>query len=50
MQPLYSTFAALAVSSIYVVWQRYSEDRMRRVRTLQQRVAYMLWTMASQMN
>jgi hypothetical protein len=50
MQPLYSTFTALAVTSIYVFWQRYTESRVRRVRTLQERVAYMLWTVASQIH
>jgi hypothetical protein len=48
MQPLYSTFTALAVTGIYVLWQRYTDCRVRRVRTLQERVAYMLWTMASE--
>jgi hypothetical protein len=48
MQPFYSTFTALAVTSIYVMWQRYTEGRVRRLRTLQERVAYMLWTVACQ--
>ena len=50
MQPLYSTLIALAVTGIYVVWQRYTASRVRQVRTIQERVTYMLWTMASQMN
>jgi hypothetical protein len=44
---MYSTLTALAVSSIYILWQRYSEVRLRRERTIQERVTYMLW-MASQ--
>ncbi len=50
MQPLYSTVTALAVTSIYVLWQRYSDLRVRRGRTMQERVTYMLWTMASQIS
>ncbi len=48
MQPIYSTFTALAVTSIYVLWQRYTGTRLRRTRTMQERVTYMLWVMASQ--
>jgi hypothetical protein len=48
MQPLYSTFTALAVTSIYILWQRYTGVRVRRERTIQERVTYMLWTMACQ--
>jgi len=48
MQPLYSTVTALAVAGIYIVWQHYSEDRLRRERSIQERVTYMLWMMASQ--
>ena len=50
MQPLYSAFTALAVTSIYVVWQRYTEAQVRRERTIQERVTYMLWVMASQLH
>ncbi len=49
MQPLYSTLTAVAVTSIYVLWHRYTDTRVRRERTIQERVTYMLWTMASQM-
>jgi hypothetical protein len=48
MQPLYSTFTALAVTSIYVLWQRYIMARTHRERTIKERVTYMLWTMACQ--
>ena len=43
MQPLYSSFTALAVTGIYIVWQRYISSRVRRERTIQERVTYMLW-------
>jgi len=48
MQPFYSTFTALAVTSIYILWQRYCEARAHRERTVQERVTYMLWMMACQ--
>ncbi len=49
MQPLYSTVTALAVTGIYILWQRYSDACGRRERTIQERVTYMLW-MASQIH
>ena len=48
MESLYSTLTALAVVGVYILWQRYSVVRMRRERTIQERVTYMLWTMAGQ--
>jgi hypothetical protein len=48
MEAWYSIFAALAVAGIYIAWQRY-QLCARRERALQERVTYMLWTMASQM-
>ena len=50
MESLYSTLTALAVVGIYIFWQRYCEFRVRRERMIQERMTYMLWTMASQMN
>jgi hypothetical protein len=50
MQPFYSTVTALAVTSIYILWQRYTGTRVRRERTIQERVTYMLWTMATQIH
>ncbi|HLJ91551.1 MAG TPA: hypothetical protein VKU02_00025 [Gemmataceae bacterium] len=49
MQSFYTTLTAVAVASIYIGWQRYCDFRMRRDRTIQERVTYMLWMMASQM-
>jgi hypothetical protein len=48
MQPFYSTFTALVVTTIYILWQRFSDGRLRRDRAIQERVTYMLWTIASQ--
>jgi hypothetical protein len=48
MQPLYNTFTALAVSAIYLAWRTYAQAQVQRVRTLHERVTYMLWTMANQ--
>lgn len=50
MQSLYSSVTALAVTAIYILWQRYSEVCGRRGRAIQERVTYMLWTMASQID
>ena len=50
MQPIYSIMTALAVTMIYVLWQRYSEARVQRQRTIRQRVTFMLWTMAALLN
>jgi hypothetical protein len=50
MEPLYSTVTALAVTIIYILWQRYAESRGRRGRAIQERVTYMLWMMASQIH
>jgi hypothetical protein len=50
MQAFYSTGTALAVTTIYILWQRYSDGRSRRGRAIHERAAYMLWTMASQIH
>ena len=47
MHPLYNSFTALAVASIYTVWRSYQLTRVRRAQTLHERVAYMLWVVAS---
>jgi hypothetical protein len=48
MQPFYSTLTGLAVIGIYVLWHRYTQACLRRERSIQERVTYMLWTMACQ--
>jgi hypothetical protein len=50
MHPLYNSFTALAVSAIYIAWRAYDQARRLRVCQLHQRVAYMLWVMAGQIN
>jgi hypothetical protein len=48
MQPLYGCFSALAVTAIYYVWRAYIQSPYLQERALHQRVAYMLWIMANQ--
>jgi hypothetical protein len=48
MHPMAGSIAALAVASIYFVWRRYLQFQQRQERTLRERVAYMLWIMAMQ--
>jgi hypothetical protein len=50
MQTFYTTFFALAVTSIYIMWQRCIVARLRRVRTMQERVTYLLWMTACQIH
>jgi hypothetical protein len=44
------SLATLMVASIYYVWRAYNEFQQRRTQTLRQRVSYMLWVMADQMD
>jgi hypothetical protein len=41
------SYPTLAVATIYCLWQACLRDRLRRQRTLAERVAYMLWVMAA---
>lgn len=50
MHPMAGSIAALAVASIYFVWRRYIQIMQRHHRTLRERVAYMLWVMAMQID
>jgi hypothetical protein len=45
---MFSCLPTLAVSAIYCVWYSYQAERLRRDRVLRERVAYMLWVVASQ--
>jgi hypothetical protein len=47
MNPLVTSMATLAVSTIFCLWQAYHQDQQRRQRRLRERVAYMLWRAAS---
>jgi hypothetical protein len=48
MQPLIGTFHVLAVAVIFSLWQAYRQVQLTRERRLRERVAYMLWVMANQ--
>jgi hypothetical protein len=48
MQPIVTNMAALAVASLYYLWRAHYQTRQRRRHLLRQRVAYMLWVMAGQ--
>jgi hypothetical protein len=41
-------YPTLAIAGIYCLWQFYYRDRIRHVRILRERVAFMLWTLAQQ--
>jgi hypothetical protein len=47
MQALSGSFTALAVATIYLIWQYYTRAQLPHGRTVNERVAYMLWTMTS---
>ncbi len=46
MHWLLGSVATLAVAIIYCFWRTEYELRLRRARTLRQRVAYLLWVVA----
>jgi hypothetical protein len=48
MQAIYGSTATLAVAVIFYCWRAYAEDHQYHQRTLRERVAYMLWVMATQ--
>lgn len=48
MQPIVTNMAALAVATLYYLWRAHYQTRQRRDCVLRQRVAYMLWVMADQ--
>lgn len=48
MQPIVTNIAALAVATLYYLWRAHYQTRQRRQRVLRERVAYMLWVMADQ--
>lgn len=39
--------AALTVACVFYLWRSYTADLARREQTLRERVAYMLWVMAT---
>ncbi len=50
MLPIWGNVAALAVAMIFYTWRGYLQLRERRRRVLRERVAYMLWVMAEQVD
>jgi hypothetical protein len=50
MQPMWANIAALTVAIIYYTWRNFDDIRRRRDRLLRERVAYMLWTIATRAN
>jgi hypothetical protein len=47
MQPIWTSVAALAVAGIFYTWRAWHQVQHRRARLLRERVAYMLWVMAT---
>ena len=47
MPLLVCSIALLAVTVIYLFWRSYLQAQQRRQHVLRERVAYLLWTMAS---
>ena len=47
MHPLFASLPTVAVSAIFCVWNAYRHHLFRRSRVLRERVAYMLWVMAT---
>jgi hypothetical protein len=50
MQPIWVNAAALTVALIYYGWRSFEQIRQRRDRARRERVAYMLWIMATRGN
>jgi hypothetical protein len=48
MEPLCASVPVLAVAVIFRLWQAYRQPLLRRERRLRERVAYMLWVAANQ--
>ncbi len=48
MQAIYGSITTLAVAMIFCVWRAYAQTEQQRERTLHERVAYLLWVMATQ--
>jgi hypothetical protein len=47
MNPLVTSMATLAISTIFCLWNAYRQVEQRRHRQLRERVAYMLWLAAN---
>ena len=50
MQAVLTTLPTLAVSAVYCLWNVYRLGHYQRARKLRERVAYMLWVMATEVD
>ena len=50
MQLLFTSLPTLTVSILYCAWNAYRGVRLLRERTLRERVAYMLWIIATEVD
>ncbi len=50
MQAVLMTLPTLAVSTVYCLWNIYRSAYCQRSRRLRERVAYMLWVMATEID
>jgi hypothetical protein len=50
MQLVYANVAALAVAILYYGWRTWHEVQLHRRQRLRERVVYMLWVMARQID
>jgi hypothetical protein len=50
MQPFVGYLAALAVAAVFYIWRAYTQVQTQRQRLIRERVAYMLWVMAEQID
>jgi hypothetical protein len=48
MQPFWGNVAALTIAVIYYTWRDLCQGPQRKEQALRERVAYMLWVMATQ--
>ena len=46
MNPMMTSMATIAISTIYSLWYNYRVSRDRRHELLRERVAFMLWQMS----
>ena len=48
MHMLVTNMTALAVGTLYYLWRAHHQEQVRRRRILRERVAFLLWTVAGQ--
>jgi hypothetical protein len=50
LQPIFTALPTLAVATVYCFWNVYFAIQKQRERRLRDRVAFMLWQMANQID